>query len=407
MKFNITDHFLKLFTNHKEQRDKATEQGKLVSINPKSDEEAYKYIKDLIKNGVPFSEFDWVLDAIIYLYFGGIIHESNEVVFELHQEIANGAFNEKIILKMSELLSYPIRFNSESPTSLNHYVPYYLLQKKMGDFTISCIERARNWVKEHQNLESFIWHEHGHYTWSVWLEGDEAPPHEKPEWRSIIQENEQNYFREKRRRESSIYGGRPNEILTPFKPELQESFSWWSFELGYLLTHKFRAPEFYDNKEYEEVALEIGDRCLKLLPHAKDNLHRVKIFEDYEANERMKDKAFNENRGLAKYVQLLIDTGNLKKALYVCEECIKYGVHDGTKTGFLGRAENIRNKISKQTPKILNKRGTKGVLSDEQILELVEKYLSSSSEDRQLLPAEYGITRSNLYYIVSKNKHRL
>ena len=235
---------------------------------------------------------------------------------------------------------------------------------------------------------------------------DETPPHEKPEWKKIIQETQDAFFENQKRLKDPLHGGRPREILVAPRPELKESFYYWSLQLAILLNPKYikrRPPEFIDNKEYDNVAFEIGERCLRLLPNARDNLQNSP--NKQIDNERY---AFQENEGLARYAELLIKYDRLEEALFVCEQCIEYGIHDGTKTGFSGRAEKIRNKIAKQNPKPKQDQiRAKGTLNDDQILELVAKYMSSSSEDRQLLPAEYGITRTNLYYIVSKNKHRL
>ena len=134
LKFNLTEFLFKSFNGAKEIRDKATEEGKLTSLYPKRDAEAAEIALDWLKNGIPTNEFDWVSFAIIYLYFDGIIYENETVISELQQEIATGAFNEKVISKIVELKPYgvyEVDINKDTSSySLNDFVPYYLLQKK-------------------------------------------------------------------------------------------------------------------------------------------------------------------------------------------------------------------------------------------------------------------------------------
>jgi hypothetical protein len=379
-----------------------------------------KIIQSALDFGAPISEFHWVSPIIIYLYFSGMVYEKDSVIEVLCQEIAAGGFDKAVIAKIMEMMNKPIMINmtneslgfKESDSKLE-FIPYYLLQKKVGHLTCEFIDKAMQWEKIHPFLNEDERHNDGYYMFSVWQE-HEVPPHEKDEWQDIFEEHknislkaERDLKNIERRHKDPIYGGRPQEVLTPPISEWHESFTHWSYQLVALLSTKNRATEFQDSKQYEEVALEVGDRCMKLLPSTKKNLAPIGISSDNDISEIYKynDWAFNTNQGLVKYVELLIKIGNLTHALYVCDECIKYGVNDGTETGFRGKVNRIKNKISKDESKSLNTRGRKGALSDEQILEVVNKYLSSSSKDRQLLPIEYGITRSNLYYLVSKNKH--
>jgi len=365
LKFNLTELLFKLFIDEKKIRDKAIERGELMSLYPQIDAEAAEIARNLLENGIPTTEFDWVSDAIVYLYFDGIIYESEEVVNELQKEIISGSFDAKVISKMTELKPYgfyAVEINQDTSSySLNDYVPYYLLQKKACDFTSKWIEQSRAWVKKHPHRASSAEHHGGYYRWSVWLK-NETPPHEKPEWKQRIKETQSAYYDAKKRRENPLYGGRPREVLIAPRPDLQESLSWWSGQLfsliGYLnSSHDVGNP--INVNEYYEVALEIGERCVKLLPKAKDDLKFNKIQSEKNAySEAYKqffheseENAFKENKGMARYAELLVKYCKLEDALLVCEQCIKYGVHDGTKSGFPGRASKIKNKIAKLTPK--------------------------------------------------------
>lgn len=403
MKINLTNILNKVFNREENKRKEAIKAGKLTLLRP-TDKEAEEIEKDWMTNGIPLTEFDNVASAIIYLHCDGLIYETDETINNWLKEISDGALKEKTIKKIIELQPYGVYevHIEDGGILLSDYIPFFILQKKAGDFTNQWIEKARKWVRNNPEWQSSKSEHGGYYIHSVWMEG-ENPPHESSERVAIIQENNSKYFEAKKRREDPIYGGRPKETLIAPSPEWQESFYGWSLELSILLNVKYRAPEFKDSIEYDEVALEIGNRCLECISKARDTLPKKIDYIDYEKS------TFKENEGMARYVRFLINHNKLEEALFVCEQCIKYGVHDGTKTGFSGRAKKIKNKIAKLNPesKPTTKRGKKGKLSDEQILELVSKYLSSSSKERQALPESYGITRSNLYYLVSKNKHRI
>lgn len=44
------------------------------------------------------------------------------------------------------------------------------------------------------------------------------------------------------------------------------------------------------------------------------------------------------------YATVLTEAGEFEKAIVVCEQAIKYGVQDGTKSGFKGRIDRIKKK---------------------------------------------------------------
>lgn len=44
------------------------------------------------------------------------------------------------------------------------------------------------------------------------------------------------------------------------------------------------------------------------------------------------------------YATVLAEDGNFDKAIAVCEEALKYGLHDNTQSGFEGRIERIKKK---------------------------------------------------------------
>lgn len=47
------------------------------------------------------------------------------------------------------------------------------------------------------------------------------------------------------------------------------------------------------------------------------------------------------------YATVLTEDGNFNKAIAVCEEALKYDLHDNTQSGFEGRIERIRKKAEK------------------------------------------------------------
>lgn len=368
------------------------------------------FVKDIIQNGVPIQELQHIGTIIIYLHLDGIIYETDQIIYQIRQEILNGYFYDETLAKINELEPYrtcPVLDTKEDIRSceLNDLVPYYILQKKFGALAPKKIDEAKQWLNSHKNRlpSTSEFSGSGYYMSSAWLEG-EIPQHIKPQWQKTILENNNIYLFAENFIDEHISTRTLKHILNAPRQELQESFEWWSVILNVFLSPKYRVYKFNDDEEYKEIILKVGEYCMQFLPNTKDN----------------KTSNSLKGRGLAQYVNFLIVENMLEKALYVCESCIELWITDGTTTGFRGKEKKIRNKIAKLMPKQkkvrqldLDKKnstntgikGGNGVLNDEQILEVVSRYLSLSRQDRQLLPEEYGITRTNMYYLVSKNKH--
>ncbi|MCK5070578.1 MAG: hypothetical protein KAR01_08545 [Desulfocapsa sp.] len=48
------------------------------------------------------------------------------------------------------------------------------------------------------------------------------------------------------------------------------------------------------------------------------------------------------------YATVLTEDGNYDKAISICEEALKYGLHDNTQSGFKGRIARIKKKAEKE-----------------------------------------------------------
>lgn len=49
------------------------------------------------------------------------------------------------------------------------------------------------------------------------------------------------------------------------------------------------------------------------------------------------------------YATLLTENGEYEQAIKICEQAMKFGLHDNTKTGFEGRIERIKKKAAKNS----------------------------------------------------------
>jgi len=97
-------------------------------------------------------------------------------------------------------------------------------------------------------------------------------------------------------------------------------------------TYKLRKEQ-----KYRELCIEYAEKHLQefpsLAPALKDDmggtLPRVSTFQ--------------------LYATVLTEIGEYEKAISICEQAMKYDIHDNTNSGFEGRIERIRKKAEKNT----------------------------------------------------------
>lgn len=411
MFIDIIKHLLLKKAKEKEAIDRAfSENPNVVPFrpgNPKS-EEIESHVQDILKNGVPLTETNHVASAIIYLYFDRLIWMSTEEWKTLTQEIAFGGLSPTVLQAISQItpacyeyLVERIRDRDCGSTTYTDYAAYYLLQKKMGDMAARGIDRASEWVEHNRNdyrchwlFGSFMLH------WSVWLPS-ESVPHEDPKFRHQYYTMHHQLHDLDRRKKDPIYGGRPHEVLHETRPHLVNSFDWWNLQLFFLLDSKYR-----NEPAYQKVALEVGKKCIALFPFAHGEAEAKTATQGYVGR-----SALTENKALPRYIKLLEGLGQAQEAIAVCDSCLEYKIHDGTTWGFEGRRESLQRRYEKQQPELRGsgggKRGRKAKLTDEQVLDVVHRYLSATSKGRKALAEQYGITASHLAYLVSKNRGRV
>lgn len=96
------------------------------------------------------------------------------------------------------------------------------------------------------------------------------------------------------------------------------------------VTYKLRKEEKYRKLciEYAEKHLQEFPKIAPVLKKDMDgNLPRVTTFQYYAT--------------------VLTEDGNFDKAIAICEDALKYGLHDNTQSGFEGRIEKIRKSAKK------------------------------------------------------------
>ena len=206
-----------------------------------------------------------------------------------------------------------------------------------------------------------------------------------------------------------IYGGNPEIILTPKNDSDLIRLGYWSYWLEIMLD----SPRVKESK-YQDVLNKIANHLILLIPVVNNELRlsaeqMAKSHHDeialrvatYKNNTVLRH--VNNNKSLSKYVKYLSLEGQFDKAIKICELCISNGIHDGTKGGFSQRHGGLIKTSNKLT-------GTKkpskkfGKVSSEQIAEIQKIYPICNSLERLRLAQEFGLTKTHLYYIISKNK---
>jgi len=365
---------------------------------------------------VEITEYDLVAGAIIYLFYNGFIVYTTEEIYKLEEEIAAGNLKDEVIKKIVELNPYhqnELNISKDSYRStLSDLIPFYILQKKDSTLTIQLIEEARVWVKRNPDIKEINTIGAGYCSHSVWI-NEEIPPHTKQVNKELIEDALNWLAAPMRKAKDLVYNGKPREVFKLIPTSPNNTLLFCSALINILSYPTNIKDQFLGNKEYPEVIIELGEICIKILPNV---INKVVTPDDLFS--------LSENSGMVNYARLLEGLEMYKQALYVCEECIKYKIHDGTVRGFRGRAKRLQIQIKKnRTPEEIKedklaqkktprkytgrKSGKTPKVADSQILELVTKYLSSNSAQRKQLAIEYDITSSNMSYIVSKNRHRI
>ena len=211
-----------------------------------------------------------------------------------------------------------------------------------------------------------------------------------------------------------IYGGNPEVILTPKNESDLNRLEYWSYWLEIMLD----SPRVKESK-YQDVLNKIANHVILLIPTVKEELRlSSEKLAKFQTNEGPIDEgalnvatyqnssvlwSINNNKALTKYVKYLSAENQFEKAIEICEICISYGIHNGTKGGFGQRLESLI-KTNKKLKESKQPRKNSGKVSLAQIAEIQKRYPTCSSLDRQKLAQEFGLTMTHLYYILSKNK---
>lgn len=188
-------------------------------------------------------------------------------------------------------------------------------------------------------------------------------------------------------------------MTPPFQEDI-ERFSYLNYWLGELLLSKK-----IDEPRYREVANALGARTARLIPKAwlqvKEMMNR---FPDRPGSlEDQGRYSATLNKTLPRYTRYLAKQGRLKEAIEICQLCLDHNIDDGTWDGFRKRLDTLKRKEKKllltgQPPE----RG-RGKVSPQQIAEIIARYKGATSEERKRIAADYGLTMSHLYYIISKS----
>lgn len=357
-------------------------------------------VRDLLKNGIPVTELELVSDALIYLYFERqLIYRPDELA-EAYGAIWGGSLSPRVLDEIEAIDPSSHRYIQEEMAAgtldkchIPPLLPFLEIQRQRSDMAPRAIQQARRWVDARRGAIHAKTSESPCYVSSAWLSGESEPtlPAHIVEWQFEDQER-------RRRANDPIYDGRPHDVLDELshRADLARSFSYLCLEIALLLSPRRRHPDHKNDPSYVDVAAKIGERLAPLFPKAHDQAREANDF-----------SAVTENSGIAKLVRALRDRGDLKQAAELCRLCIQYDIHDGTKRGFAGRLATIERELSEGQPKSPGaKRGRKPKLTDEQVQELVRRYLAGDRDQRKSLPDEYGITRSHMHYLISKNRPR-
>jgi hypothetical protein len=360
------------------------------------------------------SKFDRMAAAIIYLNFHGAMCLKADDYKTARNEIAKGCIHQQILqwLAIFHESEYEDIFGCDaeelSEARFDFAVPIYLLCKEIGvEATLQQLKEAATWSdrnREYREKTTF-----GLLVeWRIWLPSEQDPT-KNDAYGAQVARKRQEASEEYRQKRDALYGERPDEFLVAPHGKA-ESFSLWENRLFLILE-----PKYCRDTRYVKVALQIGERCMAALPSAyqdAEELADALVAQTRDCEYPMSKKtALNTTtrhlraaKGIKRYIRLLDTRGELSKAIEVCLACERYGIKDGTATGFAGRAWSLKKKLERSQQNNAPKRV--GKVDDDQVRLIVERYKQASPEGRKAIAKEYGLTMSHLYYIVSKASTR-
>lgn len=90
------------------------------------------------------------------------------------------------------------------------------------------------------------------------------------------------------------------------------------------------------DEKYKQLCIEYADKYLREIPSI------VHVLKDEEDGLLPRVSTFQH------YATVLAENGEYEKAIDVCEQAIRYGLHDNTKSGYKGRITRIKKMAEKE-----------------------------------------------------------
>ncbi|MFY0678230.1 MAG: hypothetical protein JXR18_13180 [Neptuniibacter sp.] len=414
----MLDFFRRLFEERKTEKDLIDSSANVCKLRSKQSPKFYEaqYIDDLVKtyltDGIPASEEDFLLGSIVYLHFDRIYFMYPDYRQDLLNAVVEEGLSARVLKELESLHeSAPTFFGDSfsefrsSSDPCNAFANTYLLLKELERRLKSVAPIAvRDAIKtskkyRHQMNSRIKSGSTGHYYIMCWKE-NEIPPidagnaERKTRVSYNILQRATEFFDserkaktiafDKRKREADpLYDNRPQDYLQVSDPDQEESVEYWSLKLYRILANKYQ-----NRSDYQSVALKIGEKLTKILLSKPD---ANSVAEAYRWN------------GVPRLLRLYNRLGLYEEGVALCDAAILTKLPNPSSVTYQKHLDNFQKKLKPAKRKPTRK----GALTEEQKVELVKRYVVATADERKLLAIEYGVTKSNLSYIVSKNRHRV
>jgi hypothetical protein len=376
-------------------------------------------VNDILENGYVATEFELITNCVIYLFFERQLLISEEECLSIIEDILlpqnlaeflNSLEKTELVEDGVELLKSLIDNPDFLEINALKWVPIFITWTKYRDFFPSKLIQARDLLDK--NPDSLLYKEvssRSYTEWRAWIVGEIEPGTSKKEIEV------RNLYLDSIRKKDRIFGDNPEKILlTPSKKNQAIYENWKNYRFDYwcYLLFQLLSSKRINEQRYIDVALEVGQKAYELIWKADaEGKEKYKNSRKFEYLNHLSDEELLEscmfskrkNTALKKYVKFLVDLGKLENAINVCNSCIEHGIQDGTIEGFKKSRDRILEKLNKKTTKVT--RGRKGKVDPSAIAHIVMVYKTLNSEGKIKLAEEYGISMSNLYYIISKNSN--
>lgn len=411
----MLDFFKGLLKETKPEQDAATESE--ISLEPLQ-VETLNFAKisnteiavELVEQSVLIPDEYFLLYAISYLHFDGALFLHPEHLKSLHEDFLKNGFSPSTVKALDNIHTitdaYPDSYVRDHLSAVQKnpdhvYSDTFLVIKELElhfqDLTPAVIEDAITFAKiNHKTLNFYTSYSLTQPRYiRCWLDSEQRPLHysSKEPYSNKVAQRAQKYLNDACREEEAriekikrardpFYDLKPEDLLA--RANSSQSVKYCAETLHTILTKQYRRKQ-----EYKDIAFKIGEALIPLLstPLSSDEMN-------------IPDKS----NGIPLLISLYQKHQMYTEALNLCHAAQYADLSDNTLPTYGQRIKILTNKLS---PSRVRQASRKGTLTEARKLDLVKKYIHSTSAERKQLAIEFGVTYSNMSYIVSKNKHLL